>query len=152
VPYAEANGLRFHFQLLSSHDDADGGPVPGADTVRPKVVMLHGLVADSLASYYYTLANPVALVADVYLYDLRGHGRSTIPPTGYAVADHVDDLDALLDTWGIDEPVHLVANSFGGVVALGLAHRRPERVASMVLVEAHFATEGWGDRMRGDLS
>jgi pimeloyl-ACP methyl ester carboxylesterase len=91
-------------------------------------------------------------VADVYLYDLRGHGRSTVPEAGYAVADHVDDLDALLDAWGIDEPVHLVANSFGGVVALGLARRRPERVASMVLVEAHFATEGWGDRMRGDLS
>jgi pimeloyl-ACP methyl ester carboxylesterase len=115
--------------------------------------MLHGLVADNLSSYYYTIANPVALVADTYLYDLRGHGHSDMPPTGYTVADHVTDLTALLDAWQIgDEPVHLVGNSFGGVVALSFAHLYPERVASLVLIEAHFATEGWGERMAGSLA
>src|SRR5204862_171211 len=85
---------------------------------------------------YYTIANPVGLVADTFLYDLRGHGRTDVPETGYTVADHVDDLAALLDTWGIDEPVHLVGTSFGGVVALAFTHRFPERVASLVLFEA----------------
>ena len=114
--------------------------------------MLHGLVIDNLSSWYYTLAHPLALVADVYLYDLRGHGRTDMPATGYSVDTNVDDLVALLDQWGIDEPVHLFGNSFGGVVSLALAHRHPERVASLFLIEAHFAVEGWGEHMAGSLA
>jgi pimeloyl-ACP methyl ester carboxylesterase len=143
VPDVEANGIRFNTQVLRGGDDA--GP-------RPQVVMLHGLVADNLSSWYYTIANPVAMVADVHLYDLRGHGRTQVPDTGYTVDDQVDDLEALLDHWGIDQPVHLFGNSFGGVVALAFAHRHPERVASLFLIEAHFAVEGWGEQMAGSLA
>lgn len=142
MPHLDANGLRFHVQVLSS----------GEDPARPKVVMVHGLVADNLSSFYYTIANPVALVADTYLYDMRGHGRTEVPASGYAVVDHVADLRSLLDGWGIDEPVHLVGNSFGGVVALAFTHLFPQRVASLVLIEAHFATEGWGEYMAGSLA
>jgi pimeloyl-ACP methyl ester carboxylesterase len=149
VPHVDANGLRFHVQVLGNGSDKrpDTGPDP-----RPKVVMLHGLVADNLSSYYYTIANPVALVADTHLYDLRGHGRTEVPKSGYAVVDHVADLRALLAAWSIDEPVHLVGNSFGCVVALAFARLFPEQVASMVLIEAHFATEGWGEHMAGSLA
>ncbi|MCU1496696.1 MAG: alpha/beta hydrolase [Acidimicrobiales bacterium] len=144
MPEVSANGLRFHVQVLRGAG-SDG-------RARPQVVMLHGLVIDNLSSWYYTLAHPLALVADVHLYDLRGHGRSQMPANGYSVADHVDDLVALLDGWGITEPVHLFGNSFGGVVALALAHRHPERVASLFLIEAHFAVEGWGEHMAGSLA
>ena len=84
MPHVDANGLRFHVQVLGNGSDKrpDTGPDP-----RPKVVMLHGLVADNLSSYYYTIANPVALVADTHLYDLRGHGRTEVPKAGYAVVD-----------------------------------------------------------------
>lgn len=150
MPHVDANGLRFHVQVLSHGGDAGGRA--GATAPRPKVVMLHGLVADNLSSYYYTIANPLGLVADAYLYDLRGHGRTEVPKSGYAVVDHVTDLRALLAAWSIDEPVHLVGNSFGGVVALQFAHLFPERVASLVLIEAHFATEGWGEHMAGSLA
>lgn len=141
MPHVDANGLRFHVQRLGAGDDD-----------RPQVVMLHGLIIDNLSSYYYTIANPLGLVADTYLYDMRGHGRSDMPLTGYTVDDHVDDLLALLETWGIDRPVHLVGNSFGGVVALAFTHLYPERVASLVLIEAHFATESWGEHMAGTLA
>jgi pimeloyl-ACP methyl ester carboxylesterase len=149
MPYLDANGLRFHVQLLrdpqEESEDADGP--------RDKVVMLHGLVVDNLSSYYYTLANPMALHADTYLYDLRGHGRSDVPKTGYAVIDHVADLRGLLSAWDLDdEPVHLVGNSFGCVVALTYAHLYPGRVASLVMIEGHFATEGWGEHMAGSLA
>lgn len=151
MPHLDANGLRFHVQVL-------GDPSRASETydrsgrVRPKVVMIHGLVADNLSSYYYTIANPVGMVADTHLYDLRGHGRTTVPRTGYTVLDHVRDLCSLLDAWHLDQPVHLVGNSFGGVVALTFAHLFPERVASLVLIEAHFATEGWGEHMAGSLA
>jgi pimeloyl-ACP methyl ester carboxylesterase len=134
--YVEANGQRLHVMELGAHASE-----------RPKVVMIHGLVVDNLSSYYLTIANAVALHADVYLYDLRGHGLSSIPESPYRVADHVDDLLALLEHWGIAEPAHLVGNSFGGLIALELVRRQPERVGSLLLIEAHFPVAGWGAQM-----
>ena len=145
-----ANGLRFNVQTLRAPESSAAGSPAGP---RPQVVMLHGLVADNLSSWYYTIANPVAAAgADVHLYDLRGHGRSEVPDDGYTVADNVADLAALLDAWGLDGPVHLFGNSFGCVVSLAFAHAHPERVASLFLVEAHFAVEGWGEHMAGSLA
>jgi pimeloyl-ACP methyl ester carboxylesterase len=134
-----ANGVRLHVQRLGS----------GPETV----VFLHGLVMDNLSSFYYTLANPAAAAgASVILYDMRGHGRSERPPSGYAVTDAVADLEALLDTLGVCGPVHLVGNSFGGTVGLSFAVSHPDRVASLMLIEAHFAVEGWGEQMAGTLT
>jgi pimeloyl-ACP methyl ester carboxylesterase len=144
VPQLDVNGLRFHVQTLPE--------TPPAGSTRPKVVMIHGLVIDNLSSYYYTIASPVALVADTYLYDLRGHGRTQTPTAGYGVAEHVADLRALLDEWDIAGPVHLVGNSFGGLIALAFCDRYPELVASLVLIEAHFPIEGWGEHMAGSLA
>lgn len=135
-----ANGVRFHVQQLAPPDSHTGD--------RPTVVFIHGLVMDNLSSFYYTLANPCAAAgADVMLYDLRGHGRSERPPLGYTLEDSVDDLVALLFALGIDGPVHLVGNSYGGTVGLAFALAYPERVASLVLVEGHFAVQGWGEEM-----
>lgn len=130
-----ANGLLFHAQVLHGPDS------PGDD--RPKVVMVHGLSTD-LASYYMTIAGSLALESDVYLYDLRGHGRSETPCDHYSVLDHVADLAALLDAWDINEPVHLYSTSFGGVVSLFFAHLYPERVASLFMIEPLATEEGWG--------
>ena len=138
-----ANGVRFHVQQLSPPDGSSLGDGP-----RPTVVFVHGLVMDNLSSFYYTLANPCAAAgADVMLYDLRGHGLSERPPLGYALDDSVDDLLGLLCALGIDEPVHIVGNSYGGSVGLAFALAYPERVASLVLVEGHMAVEGWGEEM-----
>jgi pimeloyl-ACP methyl ester carboxylesterase len=149
MPMIEARGLRFHTQVLRGDPvlDTDGNPVE-----RPKIVMLHGLVIDNLSSWFYTLAHPLAQQADVYLMDLRGHGRTTIPDTGYSVEENVADLLAMLEAWGIDdEPVHFFGNSFGCVVGLTLAHKHPEKVASLFLIEAHFSVPGWGEQMAGSL-
>jgi pimeloyl-ACP methyl ester carboxylesterase len=143
MPDVHANGLRFNTQVLR-RSGADDAP-------RPPVVMLHGLVMDNLSSWYMTMANPLAQVADVYLYDLRGHGRTDRPPTGYTVADNVADLVGLLDAWEVDEPAYLFGNSFGCVVAVELARRHPERVAGLFLIEAHYAATGWGEALAGSL-
>lgn len=133
-----ANGLRFHVQVLRGSD--------GPRHDRPRVVMVHGLSVD-MSSFYVTIAASVATESDVHLYDLRGHGRSEVPPRDYKVADHVADLVALLDAWDIEGPVHVVGNSFGGIVALFFAHHYPDRVASLFLIEPHLSEEGWGRRM-----
>lgn len=139
-----ANGVRLHVQRLK--------PRRGVRQLRNPAVFIHGLGMDNLSSFYYTLANPVARAGtEAIMYDLRGHGLSERPRTGYRVADSVADLEQLLDALGVQEPIHLVGNSFGGTVALGFAVAHAERVASMVLIEAHFTVAGWADQMRATL-
>ena len=64
----QANGLRFHYQSL--------GQGQGDDRL---VVFLHGLVMDNLSSWYFTVANPVAVHAEVMLYDPVSYTHLTLP-------------------------------------------------------------------------
>ena len=116
-------------------------------------MFVHGLRLDNLSSFYYTLANPVAQAgAEVILYDLRGHGLSERPRTGYRVTDSVADLVDLVDALAVDGPVHLVGNSYGATVALRFAVAHPSRVASMVLIEAPCNVAGCADQVPAELS
>jgi pimeloyl-ACP methyl ester carboxylesterase len=133
-----ANGVRHHVQRLGQ----------GQHTV----VFIHGLVMDNLSSFYFTLANPIAEFADAVLYDLRGHGMSERPAGGYAVGSLVADLAAILDALGIAQPVALVGNSFGGLVALAFASAHPARVARIALIDAHDGSDGWAAQMAGTLA
>jgi 3-oxoadipate enol-lactonase len=136
-----ANGVRFHVQRLAARDMG-----PGAGPGHP-VVFVHGLFVDNLSSFYCTLAHPVAHAgAEVILYDQRGHGLSERPRSGYRISDSVADLAGLLDALDIDGPVHLVGNSYGGTIALSFAVKYPERVASMVLVEARIPLARWAEQ------
>ncbi|GHF71576.1 alpha/beta hydrolase [Streptomyces mashuensis] len=65
--------------------------------------------------------------------DLRGHGRSTHAPPWNTEA-HVADMLAVLDAHGPDR-VDLLGHSYGGLIALRLAHAAPERVGRMVLLD-----------------
>lgn len=129
------NGLRTNVQLV---------PAGGTETV----VFLHGMGTDSLASFYLTLAPPVAAAGiDVISYDLRGHGKTERPIRGYTLGDFVADLDDLLKQLGVDRPVHLVGNSFGGTLAYSYAVAQPDRVRSIVCIESEPATEVWAGKM-----
>jgi pimeloyl-ACP methyl ester carboxylesterase len=134
-----ARGVRFHCQRLG----------PGGDGRR--VVFVHGLVMDNLSSWYFTLATPVAAFSEVFLYDLRGHGLSERPSTGYTLRDMVADLMALLDQEPGPRDVHLVGNSFGALLALKLALDHPERARSLTLVDGHLGDQAFGPQMAATL-
>jgi pimeloyl-ACP methyl ester carboxylesterase len=103
----------------------------------PTVVFVHGLVMDNLSSFYYTLAAPLAARGfGTVLFDLRGHGLSERPPSGYTPEESALDLVAVLDEIGVTEPVYLLGNSYGGVVAMHTAVQAPDRVGGVVLVES----------------
>ncbi|MEU7424710.1 alpha/beta hydrolase [Streptomyces sp. NPDC040750] len=139
----DADGIRLHVQRM--------GPT-GGRTPHATVVLVHGLLTDSLASYYFTVAPRFAAAGlDVVMYDLRGHGRSERPPDGYTLDHNIDDLTALLDRLGATGPLHLVGNSYGGTVAFGFAARHPGRAASLTLIESEPATRAWAAKLGGIL-
>jgi pimeloyl-ACP methyl ester carboxylesterase len=138
VPHVVANDIRFHVQRVGRGE--------------PTVVLLHGMLVDNLSSLYLTLAPAVAKAGmEAVLYDMRGHGRSERPRSGYTVDQAVADLWAVLDALEVERPVHLLGNSFGALVALEAALARPERVDGLVLIEAQVALEGWGEHIAHDL-
>jgi pimeloyl-ACP methyl ester carboxylesterase len=115
-------------------------------------VFLHGLVMDNLSSWYFTVANQASRVADVLLYDLRGHGKSERTATGYTLGDMTADLAAVLDAAAPRRRVHLVGNSFGGLLALAFAREHPDRTAGLALVDPHLGDEGFGEEMAATLA
>jgi pimeloyl-ACP methyl ester carboxylesterase len=140
VAVAVVNDVLTHYEHMPARH--------GTQRSAPTVVCVHGLGYDSLASFYLTLAAPLAEAGvDVLTYDLRGHGRSHRPATGYRLGDFVDDLVSLLDLTVGPEPVHLVGNSFGGTIAFSMAARYPQRVRSIVAIESEPATGIWSAKM-----
>ena len=69
----------------------------------------------------------------VVTYDTRGHGDSPAPPGPYSLDDLVDDLVALLDEVGAQR-AHVAGLSLGGMTAMRLAAREPERVDRLALL------------------
>lgn len=142
-PDTGPDGVRLHVQRLSPPD----GRPPTATAV-----LIHGLLTDSLASWYFTVAPDLAAAGlEVVMYDQRGHGRSERPGSGYRLDTFVTDLERLLDRLDITGPVHLVGNCFGGTVAFAYAMRHPERVAGIAVIEAKPATESWLTEISGIL-
>lgn len=69
------------------------------------------------------------------LADLRGHGGSCRPESGYARRDLALDLVLLLDALGLAR-VDLVGHSLGSLVAQTLAEDWPARVRRVVLISS----------------
>jgi len=97
----------------------------------PTVVLLHGLTGSHLS--WLLLADGLRghrLLAP----DLRGRGRSSDVPGPFGLAEHADDVVAMIREHA-DEPVLVVGHSMGAFVAVVLAERHPQLVAGMVLVD-----------------
>lgn len=120
MPRLERPGVSLHVQRLGS--------------AGPPLVLLHGLVVGSLATFFFSAAPALAARHRVTLFDLRGHGLSSRPQTGYDLGTLADDLQAVIDD-GPSEPVTLIGHSYGALIALRYALRAPARVARLVLIE-----------------
>lgn len=103
----------------------------------PPLVLLHGLLLGSLATFYFTAAPALARTHRVLLYDLRGHGRTERTTTGYCLATQAADLEALVNSaFGEGARVCLAGHSYGALVALRFALAHPGRVEKLCLIEA----------------
>ncbi len=69
----------------------------------------------------------------VYALDLRSHGRSPwLPP--WSLAQQVEDVHTTMDELGL-EKADVLGFSYGGLVAVHLARRAPQRVRGLVLMD-----------------
>jgi lipase len=104
---------------------------PDHGTAALPVLAVHGVTATHLSWFAVAEAAPdLDLVAP----DLRGRGGSRTLPGPAGMAQHADDLAALLDHLGIEKVV-LTGHSMGAFVAVVTADRHPDRVERMVLVD-----------------
>jgi pimeloyl-ACP methyl ester carboxylesterase len=97
------------------------------------VLLLHGLASN--ARIWDGVASRLAGAGlRVVALDLRGHGASDQPGSGYDFGRVVRDLDAALAGLALERPV-LVGHSWGAHVALQYAADRPGAAAGLALVD-----------------
>ncbi|NDZ75582.1 alpha/beta fold hydrolase [Streptomyces sp. SID10362] len=117
---------------MSAHDLAglhlaesgDGGPL---------VLCLHGIGSSSAA--FAPQAGALAAAGHrVVAWDAPGYGRSADPDGDLTLDDYADTAAAVIRTRAAD--AHVVGVSWGGVIALRLATRHPELVASLTVADS----------------
>jgi pimeloyl-ACP methyl ester carboxylesterase len=99
------------------------------------IVLAHGLASNS--RIWDDVAGRLAERHHVVALDQRGHGLSDRPTDGFTFDKMVGDLEALIETLGLERPT-LVGHSWGGNVVLAFAAEYPDRVHGLVLVDGGF--------------
>jgi pimeloyl-ACP methyl ester carboxylesterase len=133
--FVALDGVRFHVAEAGAPD-------------APAVLLLHGF-----PQHWFVWRDVVPHLAAgrrVLAVDLRGSGWSDAPPRGYATADRVGDVLALMDALGVDR-ADVVGHDWGGWLALRLALDHPDRVRRLVSIsmahpwplQRHLAPRVW---------
>lgn len=106
------------------------------------LLLLHGLGDGALV--WGSLGEALADRYHIAAPDMRGHGESSKPETGYTFEIVIADLEALMDalSWS---SAHIVGHSWAGKLAAIWARQHPERFRSMILVDPIFIWQfpGW---------
>jgi pimeloyl-ACP methyl ester carboxylesterase len=102
------NGVELYYELSGS-----GEPL----------VLVHGSWGDH--HNWDPVVSALAESFRVLAYDRRGHSASERPAGQGSVFEDADDLAGLIDELGL-APAHVAGNSFGAVIVLRAATRRPE--------------------------
>lgn len=132
---AQATAARTDLTVTTSDSVALAVRVAGSG---PPVLVLHGGPGQGTLSFEQMGGSALEAFATVIYLDQRGSGRS--PEAGdYHLDRMLRDIDEVRAALGHDR-VHLLAHSFGGILAVNYAARHPERVAGVVMVAAtvHF--------------
>lgn len=123
---------------LSWHEVTIGGArtryASGGD--GPPVLFLHGWALGNRA-YRRPLRRLIRRGCRVYAPALPGlGGTDDLPAHAQNINGYGWWASAFLDAVGVTEPVLVIGHSFGGAVAIGLAHAHPDKVRYLVLLNA----------------
>ena len=122
MPRVTVEGMKFYYQQTGE---------------GPDVVLLHGVTGNMAIWPLINLMPTLAADFRVTAYDLRGHGYSDTPPTGYTSADMAGDLVKIQQALDLG-PMYVLGHSFGGVIALHAAALYPDAVAGLILSDPYF--------------
>jgi pimeloyl-ACP methyl ester carboxylesterase len=121
MPSTVVNGVTLYWELNGESGDP--------------LVLVHGSWADH---HGWDLIVPLlARSFRVLTYDRRGHSQSERPAGQGSIREDVADLASLIEQLA-HAPAHILGNSFGGMIVLGLANERPELFRSMLIHEPPF--------------
>lgn len=114
-----------------------GGPT-GDSGRLPPLLLIHGLAATAWS--WAPIARRLRALTRVLALDLRGHGLSESPRTGYDLESLAYDALTVLSANGygadLDGPPAAVAgHGLGAAVAVTMANLRPDSIAALALVE-----------------
>ncbi|MEO1000918.1 MAG: 3-oxoadipate enol-lactonase [Pseudomonadota bacterium] len=133
----ELRQINGHWLHVAVTGPADGRPVVLANSLGTDFRVWDRLMARFPAAWR------------VLRFDKRGHGLSELPSTPWTMEDLVGDAEALMEEAGMTGAL-FVGLSIGGLIAQGLAHRRPDLVRAMVLMDtaARIGNAGmWEERI-----
>jgi pimeloyl-ACP methyl ester carboxylesterase len=119
MPSVTANGAEVYYEIRGA---------------GPPVLLIMGATGDG--GHFDELGELLADEFTLIIYDRRGNGRSPVP-AGWrttSVEEQADDAAALLDALGTG-PAAVFGTSSGGIFALCLLVRHPERVRGAILHE-----------------
>ena len=95
-------------------------------------ILLHGFGGNATQWQYQI--ETFAQHNHVLAIDMRGHGRSSCPESGYEMERLVADIIAVLDHRNMRQRVVLIGHSFGVALATEVAWHYPERVSHLILI------------------
>ncbi len=135
----QVNGTELYFDVVGSGLDAAAG-----FRQKPTMIVLHGGPGFD-HTYLRPWLDPVGEVAQLVYVDQRGCGRSKRHThEHYQLGIMADDIVFLCKALAIERPI-VLGQSFGGFVALSIAHRHPEFASAIVLFDTSPAWTGWYD-------
>jgi pimeloyl-ACP methyl ester carboxylesterase len=105
----------------------------------PPLVFVHGAADDGRVwqPQLAALSDEFTVVA----WDEPGAGRSSDVPADFTLADYADCLSALIEAVAL-APAHVAGSSWGGTVVQELYRRRPDLVATLILVDTYAGWKG----------
>ena len=99
------------------------------------LLLLHGMADHALV--WSSLGDYLSSNYQVIAPDLRGHGESGKPATGYHFQDYIGDLRALINHLGWTQ-AHILGHSWSAKIAAICATQQPEVFKSLILVDPFF--------------
>jgi pimeloyl-ACP methyl ester carboxylesterase len=118
VPTARINGIDLWYEVQGS---------------GPTLVLTHGFAGPTVQ--WPPIIDAFRERFRLVLYDVRGHGQTSVPPAAtFSMPQYAADLAGLLDALDIDR-AHIGGVSMGGMVSAQFACDFPERVESLLLCD-----------------
>ncbi|MDR6625280.1 3-oxoadipate enol-lactonase [Caulobacter segnis] len=133
MPFAISHGARLYWRQDGAAD-------------KPALVLLTSIGTDlSLYDPVVPLLTPDFRVIRL---DTRGHGASDAPAVDYSLDLLADDVLAVMDAAGVDK-ASLCGTSLGGMIAMTLAAKAPQRVEALILActSAAMDPSTWDQRL-----